>query len=362
MLVLRRYLIKTITLATLCTILIVGGVMAILSLLNEARTVGQGGYNFYQALVYVASALPNDLYQFFPILIVLGSVVGTASLYCGRELLVMRIMGLSQRYLLGSILGAVTLLVIVGSIIGEVFAPKLQALANIQQHNALHGHASMISATGIWLHQGSDFIHIDQLLNQNRIEGITVYQLGAARQLSSVITAKRAHLSHHQWMLYDCSQTMFSLRQIKQFKLAQMVLKQKLNITQLMLALDTPETMSLKQLLAYSHYLTKNALQAKVYEYAYWKRLFQPLLSCLLPSIIVPFILCAVTTQQFAWRAVLGIIFSCFIYFVIAVFAQLCFVYQWSVLIAAGCPNVLLLLLGGYVVVRHGENNRVESS
>src|SRR4026209_1259138 len=94
---LKRYIAKTIVSSTLLTALVIVSVLFIITLLGELKNMGEGDYGLMQAFVYVLLRLPNDIYQFSPMLVLLGSIVGLSILSSHRELSVMRAAGFSIR-------------------------------------------------------------------------------------------------------------------------------------------------------------------------------------------------------------------------------------------------------------------------
>src|SRR3990167_10833056 len=133
---LERYIAKTIIAATGLIALIITAVLFLMLLLGELKNIGEGDYNLPQAIFFVLLRLPNELYQFSPMLILLGSMVGLSILSSHRELAVMRSSGFAMRKIITSVLGGAFLLILMVSIIGELIGPNLSYRAEVHKENA----------------------------------------------------------------------------------------------------------------------------------------------------------------------------------------------------------------------------------
>ena len=69
----------------------------VINLLDELRDVGTGDYGFLQALIHVVLELPHNMYQYFPMMVLMGGVLGLGILATHQELVVMRTAGFSVR-------------------------------------------------------------------------------------------------------------------------------------------------------------------------------------------------------------------------------------------------------------------------
>ena len=116
---LDRYIIKTLLQATGIVTLILSGILFVFNLMAEFKDLGDGDYGFGQALLYVLLKLPQNLYQFFPMLMMIGAISALSLLASHRELIVMRTSGLSLWRLMRSIIFAAILLITISLVLGE---------------------------------------------------------------------------------------------------------------------------------------------------------------------------------------------------------------------------------------------------
>lgn len=102
--ILPRHIAKTVILATLLVMLVVAGLSYFIGLLDELRNIGEGDYGVLQAALHALFEVPYNLYQFFPMLVLLGGLLGLGILSSHQELIVMRVSGFSIRKIMFSVL------------------------------------------------------------------------------------------------------------------------------------------------------------------------------------------------------------------------------------------------------------------
>ncbi len=339
--ILDRYIAKVVMLATLTITAIVASVMSLILLLQELRNIGSGDYTLDQAIYFVLLKLPNELYHFSPILILLGSIVGLSMLSSYRELAIMRAAGFSVARIIYSVLSAALVLVLAISISGELFAPHLSYKAILHKENARNAGQAVATTAGIWFHVDNNFIHVERIVGRELLEGVTRYQFNDNHQLQAAYFAKSLALQNNQWQLRNGVKTTFYDNQTKSqtFNIATWDLKFNPNL--LNMGLINADEMSLPKLKQFTNYLTQNGLQAGAYEYEFWQRIFQPFISLIMIFLAIPFVLSTLHTATMGWRLMIGILVG-FIFFIGNAFlGQLCVVYQLPALFAALLPLIL---------------------
>src|SRR3990167_4731168 len=109
--ILQRYIAKSILIGTAMSALMITGILILMSLLGELKDIGEGDYGILLAGLYVLMRLPNALYQFLPMLVLLGSIIGLSILSVNKEIFVMRVSGFSRNQIMLTVLATVFLLV-----------------------------------------------------------------------------------------------------------------------------------------------------------------------------------------------------------------------------------------------------------
>lgn len=350
--ILERYIGKTLITTTAFTSLVLMSVLFIMGLLGELKDIGQGDYGLMQAIGYVLLRLPNTLYQFSPILLLLGCIVGLNVLTTHRELAVMRAAGFSTAKIIQSVLMAALLMVVVVSLLGEWFGPHLSSRAEIRKENAQNAGQAVITSAGVWYHVDNNFIHIDHVIERQKLEGVTRYQFDDQHRLQASYYAKTMTYVNHAWQMNDVVITTFYRDRTKSSQLPTLPLGLTINTNLLNVGLVEANEMSLPRLTRFADYLEQNGLQASEYRFGFWQRVLMPLASLVMIFLAIPFVLGGAVNAQLGWRLMLGLLVG-FIFFILnALLGELCIVFQLPALMAALLPLVLFATLGAIFMRR----------
>jgi len=329
--------------------LIVTSVLVLISLLTEAKVLGEGDYGFGASFIYVLMHLPIDLYHFSPLLILLGSVIGLSILTSHRELAVMRSSGFSIGQIIQSVLFAALLLIVLLGLMGEWLGPGLSYRAEIQKENAKHPGEAVVTSSGIWFHIENNFIHVQHVMNRQLMKGVTRYQFDDTQHLLAAYYAETLANKNNVWQLNNVVKTSFYDQRTKNQVMASLPLDLKLNSNLLNVGLVDPNEMSLSKLAKFSHYLEQNGLQAREYRYSFWQRVFQPLASLVMIFLAIPFVLSAFSTSSLGFRVMMGVMVGFAFFILNAALGQLSVVYQLPTVVAALLPPLLFALLAVFL-------------
>jgi lipopolysaccharide export system permease protein len=328
------------------TALIATGVLFLMTLLSELKNIGEGDYGFSEAIIYVLMRMPAEVYQFAPMLILLGCIAGLSILSTYRELAVMRSSGFSIRQIISSVLGAAFFLTIVIGFVGEGLAPKLSHTAEISKENEKNAGQAVVTGTGVWLHVDNNFIHVEQVVGQQLLEGVTRYQFDDKHHLEVAYYAKSLTYQNNQWFMNDGVKTTFYKDRTRSQSFQQGKWDLKFNSNLLNIGLVDPAQMSLPKLAKFANYLEQNGLRASEYRYEFWQRVLQPLAALIMVFLAIPFVLGTLNVSTLGFRMLIGIMMGFAFFISNAFLGQICIVYQIPALLAAFLPLALFALLG----------------
>lgn len=350
MTILQRYIAKTIMLASAAVLFVMLGLTFFIGLLGELRDIGTGDYQFLDAVLHTLLKLPHDLYQFFPMMIMLGGVMGLGILSSHRELIVMRTSGVSVQNIIGGVLAGGALLILIATVIGEGLAPQAIYLGDKHKQGAENYGQAVATASGVWIHEGNNFLHVERVMSRHHLEGVKRYEFDKEHRLLAAYYAKKLDFENGHWELTDLSKTTFLENETRSERVAKASWGLVLNPNLLNIGMVEPQQLSLDKLLKYSRHLVKNHLQATRFQFEFWKRIFQPLASLVMLLLAVPFVLGAPRSVTMGWRMLLGVMVGFSFYMLNAFLGQLSIVYQLSPFFAAFFP-VLLFGILGYVLI-----------
>src|SRR3990167_1159500 len=203
---------------------------------------------------------------------------------------------------------------------------------------------AVVTAAGIWFHVDNNFIHIQRIASRELLEGVTRYQFDDKHRLEAAYFAKSLSLKDEQWQMNDVVKTTFYDNRTKSHSYLHVPWNLQFNPNLLNVGLIDADEMSLTKLDKFARYLEKNGLQARVYQYEFWQRIFQPLMSLVMVFLAIPFVLGTLNTATLGWRLMIGILVG-FIFFIGNAFlGQLCVVYQLPAFLAALLPLFIFTL------------------
>ena len=349
----KRYLIKQVILATLVVMGMMLVLVLITTLMGEFQDMGRGDYNFLQAFYYVLLRLPHNLYQFAPMLILLGGIIGLGVLTSHQELMVIRSSGFSLRHIVTAVSYSALLLIMLIMLIGEGLAPQWDHKAAIRKQNAENNGQAMITTSGLWLHQGDNFFHIDHVIDKKHLEGVRRYQFNSQHELLASYYAKTMDLQKGKWLLREVVKTRFNAQQGTQSShLAEETWNFALNPSLLSVGSIEAEEMSLPALAKFSRHLIENGLHAAPFELAYWQRLLQPLAILVMLFLAIPFVLASPRSSARGLRLFFGILCGFAFYVSNAFLGQLSIIFQLPSFLAAALPILLFAGIGYLLLLR----------
>ncbi len=343
--ILERYIARTIASATGLATIAIAGVSFLLLLLGEMKNIGEGDYGVLQALIYALMRLPMQVYQFAPMLMLLGSVIGLSVLTANRELAVMRSSGFAMQRIIRSVLYIAIAIVLLFSLLGEYIAPQMSFHAEVNKENAQNAGEAVVTSTGVWYHIGDNFIHVDQVVGRQMMQGVTRYQFNNKHQLLAAYYAKTLVKNEKEWMMYHVAKTSFYNERTKSEAFPQLPWDLKFNTNLLNIGLVDPNEMTLPKLAKFIRFLENNNLQSTQYRYEFWQRALQPLASLIMILFAIPFVLGARISQQFGWRIIIAVIAGFAFFILNSVLSQLSIVYQLPVIFAALIPLIIFSLV-----------------
>jgi lipopolysaccharide export system permease protein len=290
--------------------------------------------------------LPNQIYQFSPMLILLGCIIGLSLLTTHRELAVMRASGLSIRHIIFSVFAAALAMIFVISTAGELAGPELSHRAQIYKDNLQNAGQAVVTTSGVWLHVDNNFVHIAHVVGPELLEGVTRYQFDSDHHLLASYYAKTMTKTDGQWVMHYAVKTMFLSNRTMSQSYPELGWDLSFSSNLLNTGMVEPNEMTLRRLSNFSNYLEKNGLQSSQYRFEFWSRIFTPLASLVMIFLAIPFVLGALAHSAMGLRLMAGILTG-FVFFILnALFGQLCIVYQVPALAAALIPIVVFAIAG----------------
>lgn len=202
---------KYIQRALLKGFLVIGFLFLIISIFGQMyiqlKYLGRGGYDFYQLLVYILLLQPSNLYQFFPIIILISFSFVMGRMTLRNELTAFAAMGLGIFDILYVSFIAMVQIVILSVLIGEGIAPYATIFAQEKRLASLYG-GNVVSVKGqLWLKEHDWFINIGSITDDDRLHQITRYNIDKDSSLKRIEYAESGIRKNDHWELSNVKWT-----------------------------------------------------------------------------------------------------------------------------------------------------------
>ncbi len=351
--ILSVYIGKTIIMTTLLVLLVLIGMDIFIRFVGELNDIGKGSYSIIQAMQYVVLGVPEDLYQLFPMMGLLGALIGLGLLASNSELIVMRTAGMSVLQISWAVIQAILILVILITVVGETLAPKALYLADSKKAMAKSNGQAVKTRHGIWVRDANSFIHIETVNPGGHLQGVTRYQFDSQHRLLQTSHAENAEYKDDHWVVQDVATSRLKNdSHVSTEHAAKQTWQMNLNPSILRVAQVDPEEMTLAKLHSVIQYKKNNGLHYEAYALDFWQRLFQPIATCVMMFLALPFIFGPLRSATMGLRLVAGVAIGFSFYMLDQFFGPFSLVYQIPPMLAAALPILLFAGIGYYLMLR----------
>jgi lipopolysaccharide export system permease protein len=341
-----RYIAGVVVSGTFVALLVVVGMDSFFTVIDQASSVGKGGYTLGVMLQYVALTIPQTCYELFPMAALLGSLMGMGALASNSELIAMRASGISIWRIVRSVMQAGVMMLVVAVAIGELLAPVAEQYRQHLKASAIEQGVSFLGSEGLWVRDEKHYINARRVLDQTSLADLTVYEFNDDAQLTVATHATHAQFSDGRWELHGVRQSEFNRDGVVTSQAAMQEWPSLLRPDLLGIVMLKPEHMSAADIGQLVDYLDENGLDTQQYRFAFWGRFMTPAASLVMLFISVPFVFSGLRSVSAGQRIFVGILVGFGFYILTQVAGQIGQMYDLPPLIVMLSPNLLFLLLG----------------
>ncbi len=308
MLTLGGYIIRTVLGYTGLVTLMLLALGALFLFIGQQDDIGTGGYTLLEAAKFVALNLPSYLFDLLPVAALIGALLGLGNLAGGSEIVAMRAAGVTTARFCTWLGAAGLLLAVLMFLIGEFVAPPLQKYALQLKVFSKYSEFSFAGDRGTWARDGDTIISVEQQSANTRYGGVQLFNFDAQRRLVSVGRAESASLdSTNRWQLENYAATRFSAAGTQVERETVKEVRSSLSADFLGLAVVEPDSMALRDILAYVGHLRHNDLDTRSFETALWSRIARMAALLLVVMLALPFAVGQMRSSGQGARTVIGI-------------------------------------------------------
>lgn len=248
-----------------------------LSLIQELSDASPD-YGFVQMLAYQSMRLPWRFYQYIPIGVLLGGLLGLGTMASSNELTAIRAAGRSLARIVWGAMKPLMLVILVTMAVGEWVAPKTEQYADAYRIEHVRGKGEMDSESGGWQVEGEDVYRFGTIRADSTLLGITRYHYHN-KQLLSVMHADSANWNEqaHHWILHGVQRTDIHEDRTDTSQADQESWDTAFSPEFLTLVLMDPQSQSIQDLWKFGLYLDQQGTGSNTTWLNFWMKTLQPL-------------------------------------------------------------------------------------
>jgi len=340
--IISRYLRREIVSAMLLTLFALLALFAFFDLLNQLEDMGQGQYQLRTALLYVLLQVPGHVYEVLPIAALVGTLFALARLTAQSEYAVLRTSGVSMLRLALSLARIGLIFAAVTFVFGEYVAPASQAAAQRMRAKASLNVIVSQFRSGVWVKDGNNFINVEQVMPDNTLLNIYLYEFTDNQRLLSTTYAKRGkYRSGNEWQLSELVRTRFENDRTRVENIPELTWTSVLTPALLSVLLLAPEQMSATDLYQYVDHLRASKQQSTRYEVALWSKIIYPLSVVLMMILALPFAHFQSRVTSVGAKIFTGILVGLAFFLMGRFFTALGTLNNWTPFVSAMLPTLL---------------------
>ncbi len=349
--ILRRYIWWSVlvpALGVIGVLVVLDGLFSYIAELEGLRA----NYQAWQAFEFIVTTMPRRIYEFLPMAILLGALIGLGMLASSGELTVIRAAGVSVGKVTRLALRPAILLLLVGLLLGEYVVPYSEQLAQSNRAVAEGKGEAISSRHGFWHREGNEFLHINAVDTEGVLYGVTRFAFNEERELERALFIEEARYQGGEWHTRGVHGSELAADKVTTFEEDSIAWDTGLTPEFLAVAAVKPEHLALSKLWEYITYLQEQQLEAAEYQLTFWQKILQPLAILGMVLIAISFIFGPLREVPMSLRLTTGIIAGLLFHYGQQFVGHMSMVFHVSPVAAAAAPPVLCCILGVWLLLR----------
>lgn len=346
------YIARTLLGTIVMSLSVLIGLSALIKFVEQLRLIGRGDYDMTIAGLYVLLSLPREVELFLPMATLLGGLIGMGLLAQSSELIVMQASGMSKAKITSSAMKSIVLVILAVMALAEWVTPQSEAKAKQIRTEALSGGSLLSSNSLTWAKDGDNFVSIGDVLDQNTLQDVSVYEFDESLKLSRVTSAKTAKFNSPNWQLSDVKQVLISEQRIQSSQISERQWETSITPDKLGIVAVKPEALSIGGIYDYIDYLQNNGQDSSRYELAFWRKILQPVSVAVMLLLALSFIFGPLRSVTMGARTGMGVLAGIGFFVSSEIFGQVALVFQLPPVLGAVIPSVLFALIAAMLLKR----------
>ncbi|MCM5704328.1 LPS export ABC transporter permease LptG [Larsenimonas salina] len=349
---LDRYIARNVLSAMLVVQLLILGLDFIITYINDLGDV-RGDYGAFQVLLYLLIRLPYRFYEYAPVGVLLGALLGLGTMASSNELTIMRSAGRSLVRIIWGVMKPLGLVILITMAMGELVAPQTEQFASSWRDQLRQGSGHVVSEDGGWQREGDSFYNFGSIRGDNTLINVNRYQFDDNR-LVLASHADRAVYDGDAWRLENLRVTHFTDNRTEVSTKASAEWDTDLRPELLKLIINDKESQSIADLWRYGRYLNDQGLDATTSWLYFWQKVLQPVVLAGLVLVAASFVFGPLRTVAAGTRVFYGIITGLVFKYMQDLLAPASTLFGFSPIWAVLLPSLLCFAIGFLMLRRTG--------
>nr|WP_298412295.1 LPS export ABC transporter permease LptG [uncultured Halomonas sp.] len=349
---LDRYVARNVLATIFVVQLVLLGLDLVIAFINDLKDV-EGGYGAFDVLLYLGLRLPWRFYQYAPVAVLIGALIGLGSMASNNELTIMRASGRSLLRILWSAMQPILLVIITVLLMAEFVTPRTEQFAQAWRLEQLSGKGAVVTQRGGWQREGSTFYRFGAIRADDTVIDLTRYRFDGKR-LEEATHAERAVWENDHWELLNVDITRFSEQRTDTEHHARLGWNTDLTPAQLNRLLRDVESQAPSELWAYANYLKNQDLTPTQPLLYFWQKMLMPITMASLVLVAASFVFGPLRTVAAGTRVFYGVIVGLSFKYLQDLLAPASTVFGFSPVWAVLAPTLACIGVGLYLLRRSG--------
>ncbi|MFY0991872.1 LPS export ABC transporter permease LptG [Halomonas sp. C05BenzN] len=347
-----RYLARNVLAAIIVVQVVLLGLDLVITYINDLDDV-EGGYGAFQVLLYLLMRLPWRFYQYAPVGVLIGALIGLGSMASSNELTVMRAAGRSLTRILWGVMKPIILVVVVVLFIAEYVSPRTEQFASAWRLEQMQGEGAVLTERGGWQREGDSYYRFGAIRADDTVLDLTRYRF-EDKALREATFAARAAWRDGGWVLEEVEVTRFGHERTEVAHHDTLGWETTLTPEQLSRLLRPINSQAPSELWAYARYLQAQGLQATQPLLYFWQKMLMPLTMGSLVLVAASFVFGPLRTVAAGTRVFYGVVTGLTFKYLQDLLAPASTVFGFSPVWAVLVPTLICAGLGLYFLRRTG--------
>lgn len=351
MTLLDKYISRSVLLGTLIATFILMTLFVFMFFVAELQFI-KGNYTTIKAAEYSVLANMRVLRELFPMLALVGSLLGLGMLANSNELTVMRAAGISVGRITWSVMKVGFWMMLFMILFSELVVPVSEQYGKQMRAMALNQKVFVGGKAGLWMRDGDSYVNARTVKSSDRLEDVRIYSLDDGGKMIYTLHAAYALFENEQWVLYGVKETRFGEQSLSIKREFKQIWKSSLRPQIVDVVSIAPIDLSLPELVKVISHLQLNELNIQRHEVAFWSKIFVPISTALMVFLAVPFVFGSLRSVAISQRLLNGILVGILFFLLNEGITRMGVVYEFPAFLSAATPTLIVALFAWYMFRR----------